>query len=223
MSEIKINEFIYAYENVIDEFLCKKIIKLFDNEPFKNKGIVKNGFLPEIKNTTDIVLCNNTISKSVFNKEWIKIVDVLTKQINKYVSKYIETLEKTDNILFKTSVGEFIEFDAFMIQKYTKNEGKYEYHNDHQYDMDRSRLITYIFYLNSIESGGETEFNGGKTIIKPESGKLVLFPATWTYPHCGKIPITEDKYIITGWIYTSCNHYVLNKLKQTLEYSKFNT
>jgi hypothetical protein len=37
--------------------------------------------------------------------------------------------------------------------------------------------------------------------VKPEAGKLLFFPATWTYPHRGMMPISNDKYIITGWIY----------------------
>ena len=36
--------------------------------------------------------------------------------------------------------------------------------------------------------------------IKPEAGKLLLFPASWTFPHCGQMPISHDKYIITGWL-----------------------
>ena len=36
-------------------------------------------------------------------------------------------------------------------------------------------------------------------------GKLLIFPATWTYMHRGNVPISEDKYIVTGWLYgNSC-------------------
>jgi hypothetical protein len=42
-----------------------------------------------------------------------------------------------------------------------------------------------------------------KESIKPKSGKLLIFPACWTYPHRGTMPISDDKYIITGWIMTN--------------------
>jgi hypothetical protein len=51
-----------------------------------------------------------------------------------------------------------------------------------------------------VNIGGETEITG-YIKIKPKTGSLLLFPATWTYPHCGKMPISNDKYIITGWVY----------------------
>ena len=63
----------------------------------------------------------------------------------------------------------------------------------------RYRMITYLWYLNDVDKGGETEF-WGTYKVKPEAGKLILFPATWSYPHCGNIPISNAKYIITGWL-----------------------
>jgi hypothetical protein len=91
---------------------------------------------------------------------------------------------------------------AFMIQKYEKNVGKYTYHNDFHIDyISKSyRIITFLWYLNDVDEGGETEFWGNYK-IKPEAGKLILFPATWTFPHTGKMPLSNDKYIITGWLY----------------------
>jgi hypothetical protein len=57
-----------------------------------------------------------------------------------------------------------------------------------------------LWYLNTVNDGGETEILGD-IIVKPEAGKLLLFPASWTFPHRGKMPISEDKYIVTGWFH----------------------
>ena len=76
------------------------------------------------------------------------------------------------------------------------------YHIDFQIETlkKRYRVITYLWYLNDVHEGGETEVLG--TIkIKPEAGKLLLFPSTWTYPHCALIPKSGPKYIVTGWVY----------------------
>jgi hypothetical protein len=60
------------------------------------------------------------------------------------------------------------------------------------------RLLTFIWYLNDVTDGGETEFINGK--IKPKTGKLLIFPSSWNYYHKGNMPLSNDKYIITGWI-----------------------
>ena len=36
--------------------------------------------------------------------------------------------------------------------------------------------------------------------LKPKAGTLVIFPATWTYNHKGAMPLSGDKYVITGWV-----------------------
>ena len=88
------------------------------------------------------------------------------------------------------------------MQKYTKLKGRYIYHQDFMTDWEtkKYRVITFLWYLNDVVEGGETEF-WAKYKVKPEAGKLLFFPSTWTYPHRGMMPISNDKYIITGWIY----------------------
>ena len=93
--------------------------------------------------------------------------------------------------------------ELFIIQKYDKGKGKYIYHNDSMIDYinKKSRIFTFIWYLNDVNEGGETEFINFKII--PEKGKLLVFPASFIFPHCGNMPISDDKYILTGWIYSS--------------------
>jgi hypothetical protein len=212
MSETKVDDYIYTYKNTIDPFLCKKIIKLFENDNFKCKGKLLSGVDIEIKNTIELYLSNDHIKNSFFDLEWLKITKFISKQLDIYVNKYVK--HHIDIFNTYSNSLKFLQYDFFHIQKYIKNEGKYVYHNDSNNEQDRYRVITFIFYLNTIENGGETEFNYGKNVIKPEAGKLLLFPSTWTYPHCGKTPLSEDKYIITGWLYMSNNHYVINEVKK---------
>lgn len=57
-----------------------------------------------------------------------------------------------------------------------------------------------------MTEGGETEF-WSKYRIKPEAGKLVLFPASWAFPHRAIVPLSSDKYIITGWLWEYYQDY----------------
>ena len=110
--------------------------------------------------------------------------------------------EKSDQ-KFKIFESDHLKYYEFMVQKYQCNEGRYINHNDFSVEWSKNeyRVITYIFYLNDVNDGGETQFWNNEKVI-PEKGKLVLFPASWVYPHRGLMPKSSDKYIITGWIYT---------------------
>jgi hypothetical protein len=120
----------------------------------------------------------------------------------------------------------FLQYDEFMIQKYDKLDGKYIYHDDSfiDFNKNRYRVFTYLWYLNTVTEGGETVFWDSYK-IKPEAGKLVLFPACWTFPHTGKMPISDNKYIITGWVYVNENKLVNQRVADIIndKYKNINT
>ena len=57
-----------------------------------------------------------------------------------------------------------------------------------------------MIYLNDVDEGGETAFFHQDLKIKPEKGKMVIFPPYFTHMHKGMCPISNDKYI--------CNIYI---------------
>lgn len=196
--------FIYINPNALNKMVCKDIIKMFDLDEKKGQGIVTGGYRPAVKNALNLDIKVNI-------PKWTKIYNALVKEICRNIKKYMKQIGTFSNGIMIDTIGlDFAQFDDPMIQKYIKNEGKFEYHDDFRcdYDNNRYRVFTYIFYLNDVFEGGETEILFGKHKIKPSAGKLLLFPASWTYPHCGKMPYSNDKYIITGWIYQNQDKYV---------------
>jgi hypothetical protein len=204
------NNYFYINPNSISKELCKTIINMFDVDNNKYEGVTYGGLNKNIKDTQDLVI-PNTPNKTGFDK-WSKIQKFLEKELAKNTKEYVKFLddlvvknhEKENTTSEYNSFGNVLLNESFMVQKYTKQKGRYIYHNDFRSDWieKKYRVITYLWYLNTVEEGGETEFWGTHT-IKPETGKLLLFPASWTFPHRGKMPISHDKYIITGWLYVN--------------------
>ena len=58
-----------------------------------------------------------------------------------------------------------------------------------------------MVYLNNTDSG-YTDFMHQKLSVKPETGKLVIWPAYFTHTHRANPDLKEDKYIMTGWLET---------------------
>lgn len=193
---------IYENNNSVCPELCEEIINLFEKSKNKFDGLTVGGVNKKVKDTTDLML-NKTDS------EWSEIFIFLESELTNNLKKYLENINKKYiNILDNNNkkyevINKDIVISPFMVQRYIKNEGKYVYHNDFLVDKENKsyRVLTYLFYLNDVHEGGETEFFAGDIKIIPKKGKLVLFPASWTFPHCGKMPISSNKYIITGWIY----------------------
>lgn len=190
-------QFIYTMLNSIPDETCHEIIEMFENEE-TNPGVTYSGLNKLVKDTDDFIIPKNS--------KWNNIRQMLENELENHVKKYFKKI--TINIFTKNDY-EFMNntnsyISVLMIQRYIKNQGKYIYHNDFSLNNDKSyRIITYLWYLNDVEEGGETEFWDGELKIKPEKGKLLLFPATWTFPHSGKMPISSNKYIITGWLYVN--------------------
>ena len=55
-------------------------------------------------------------------------------------------------------------------------------------------------YLNTVTNGGGTEFVYQKREIQARQGLTLVWPAHFTHTHRGIPSMTEDKYIITGWL-----------------------
>jgi hypothetical protein len=207
--------YIIQYKNSLSENLCDKILDKFNSTENKSDGVTIGGLNKEVKNTKEVYI-------NYGNPNWAEIEENLHRELNNKVSDYINKVYNHINDkgeIIKLASKETILTDnkCFQIQKYEKNVGFYKYHSDNliEYNRLRTRHITFLWYLNTVEEGGETEFWGYHR-VKPEKGKLVLFPACWTYPHTGLMPISEDKYIITGWLYKDnvAEKYVAEIIKE---------
>lgn len=188
------NNLIYENPHCLPRELCETIINFFEEEgDARYKGIVMSGVYEEIKNTLDFIIPNDGE-----NKKWERINNVLIKSLKTNIDLYLKHINDKYEISICDSTK--ISIEPFLIQKYKKGVGKYEYHNDFQLRDTDYRILTFLWYLNNITEGGETEFFGDIKIT-PEDGKLIIFPANWTFPHCGKMPLSSDKYIVTGWVY----------------------
>lgn len=188
-------KYIYNNPNSLSEKNCQKIIGLFENEiNTKYEGITQSGLNKQVKNTTDYNIDKN-------DPKWTDIYNILSLELQTNIKLYLNQLhENSFDEKYRYFKDKNLITENFMVQRYIKNHGKYIYHNDFAMNNGNPRVITFLWYLNTIEEGGETEFWGNYK-IKPEQGKIIFFPALWCYPHCGNIPLSDNKYIITGWLH----------------------
>lgn len=188
--------FVGLYENVLNEEECKQIIEVF--EKYKAFGLSSDRQRSEnaaALNKKDETVDAETILK--FDTNTIAGIDVLKKLIKK-ISSIIEH-EYADEFS-SVSVHERFLLRHFRIQKTKPSSGYHIWHSEKISSYYADRVLTWTFYLNDIDEGGETELLSYGLRIKPKTGSLCIFPAGWTHTHRGNPPYKKDKYIVTGWL-----------------------
>ena len=214
--------FVRLYENTLASDFCQHIIDIFE------KKVDLHSEMPVTSHELNLMkkdpkLLDGHISSKITkelhitrNKDELELEDnyvskILGKYLTQYVSDISEETPWTAQQMFQFIGGKDT---GYQIQKYNKNEGRYFWHSDSnntfmddKRTMLGERTLTFLFYLNDVEDGGETLFHNFK--VRPKKGRLLFFPSTWSYYHSGNIPISDDKYIITGWIHNvrSINDY----------------
>jgi len=202
-------DYIYEIECSLPPTLCERMIELFELDDRKQPGItMKDLSSPEEKSEKKHKISTDLhLSRFTESHEWGNVDKVLKCKLTEGLKKYLEHLEnhcKSKSIEWESSLRDNFRLmidSGYQIQRTTKG-GYYNWHHD--MFQTNERTITFIWYLNTLDpnvDGGTTDFECGKSIV-PKQGKLVFFPATWTYLHRGS-PVLSDntKYICTGWIH----------------------
>lgn len=202
---MKFTDLIVEYPNVLSDELCDEIIERFEVDDRTHDGLTNGGLDKETKDSEDLII-------SQFS-DWDDIDERLFNAVTPYVTKYSDFLYDFN----KRPLVNIMD-TGYQTQK-TVPGGKYIWHNDASIKVNtmdmaindrgyinaRERYATYIFYLNDVdkENGGATQFYFGKEYsYHPTKGKLLMFPATNLYTHCGQTLTGGVKYLVTGWLWS---------------------
>ena len=184
--EVKPNSFIFEFSNSISSEDCLDIINRFeDSEEDQYQGRVGQTFEEnlDIKKSTDMVVSGK--------ENWKDVDDLLFTSL----AKALSGVKKQ----FDFFTGPFKDI-GYAVQR-TKPGEFFHWHIDSGSHQFSDRQMVAIWYLNDvIGPGGETKFLHQNVKIKPEAGKLILFPPFWTHEHRGVTLKKDIKYIATTWI-----------------------
>lgn len=197
-------DFILEIPNNLSEKFCNIVIDQFEKDDRKKDGVV--GMFRRIdKNVkTSIDLCLNEVKNDT--PFWNDVDKVLSKKLSDAIIQYKNYISEKFDDYTAENWGIFLNDmhdTGYQIQR-TDPGGFYVWHNDFMVENSRSRYLTFIWYLNTLEKDqeGNTEIIDDIK-IRPETGKLLIFPATWTTVHRGGVLKYGKKYLITGWLYNN--------------------
>lgn len=67
-------------------------------------------------------------------------------------------------------------------------------------DAVANRYLVFLWYLNDVAVGGETEFCDLGLKVEARAGRLLMFPPYWLFQHAGLPPRSNDKYILSTYL-----------------------
>lgn len=167
--------FIRMYKNLLSPDLCDTLIEKFEEAEAKHTKTETADF-----NEVNIV-----------TEAWEEVLTI-AERFSELVDVYCKAVNIDEDVQFPPQTL----WEQFRIKKYKKDQQQFKPHTDNAED----RILAFFVYLNDVEEGGETHFPLHKAQVRPQKGAALVFPCTWEYLHEGKTPLSNDKYILGGYL-----------------------
>ena len=184
--EVKAHSFIFERRQALPDFLCRDMIQRFEahrDEQYEGRIGQTAQKDRSIKKSTDLVVSGK--------EHWKDVDNNLFRSLGLALREFREA--------FPYFKGPFKDM-GYAIQRTNPGE-HYHWHIDGGSHEFSQRQLVAVWYLNDVDGpGGETEFLFQDVKIKPEEGKLLLFPPFWTHEHRGVTLEKGVKYIATTWV-----------------------
>ena len=184
--ESKPGSFVFEARVALSAETCEQLIERFEAATDEQyPGRVGQMASPDrsIKQSTDLVVSGTA--------HWADLDRALFDSLGVAMGEFKQ--------LFPFFAGSFRDM-GYAVQRTLPGEF-YHWHIDSGSHAFSTRQLVAIWYLNDVPGpGGATEFQHQQVAIRPEQGKLLLFPPFWTHEHRGAELKTGTKYIATTWV-----------------------
>ncbi|MEE9411820.1 MAG: 2OG-Fe(II) oxygenase [Methylococcales bacterium] len=209
-------QLIGRYNNAGFESVADGVMAFFD----KRKDLQRSGVAfgsggsnaEPAKVSTDISLVahNNGSDPEAF-----ALADVIVRAVSAGLEQYLK-----ERPLFSQVCPdqELFVMPVFNLQRYAPGEGFRQWHCDWTISDEATepvhRVLAWILYCDSVTEAG-TEFHWQEHHEEAERGKLVIFPASPSHTHRGRVNNELSKTIATGWINAGSREGFLKRLARS--------
>jgi hypothetical protein len=186
-NEIKIEQFIGIFSNVINDEICSAYVKWFNivSEQNLTMSSKTDSGMPIDLRKDEVIHIPRGLPNGCFPSE---LNPQLWKNISECYNRYHNEFEIHRNL---TSYG-------FKVHRVLPTGGYHMWHHEHAFNAPY-RVLAWHLTLEAPTSGGETEFLFQSLKIKPRVGQLLIWPAGFTHQHRGNPPLEGQKTYMTGW------------------------
>ncbi len=174
-------DFFGIYEKSLGADFCSDVIQRFENDPRKVTGKVGDGqYRPDFKDTTEIDFVE-------VRQGWEDVINTANLRLSRHLSDYMPRWAEA----FKAVE---VHHEGFRMVRYDIGQ-QFDWHSDN-IGGSYTRVLTAVWYLNTVTEGGATEFKFTGQSIQPVVGRFLIHPVGWPFFHRDAPPVSGPKYII---------------------------
>jgi hypothetical protein len=189
-----IDNFIGVYDNALSNEDCDNIIAYFNELDNINLAFTRQ----ELKDADPHIKDDRTVFPMSPREIMLRQT---TPLLNGFMSSFVNCWDKYLNRYSMLKLGSKFQVQSIRIQNTPIGGGYHTWHWESNNYNTSPRFISFMAYLNDVEEGGETEFLYMQKRYKPNKGQLLIWPSGFTHTHRGNPPLSNDKWIITGWLH----------------------
>ncbi|WP_297926063.1 2OG-Fe(II) oxygenase [Metallibacterium sp.] len=179
-------DYVVSFDNALDRGFCDQLIVQFEEmkDRWYRGGTAQMSGLAE---SSWAELNISTFADDAFKGFFLSLID-------KYLSEYNNRLKLTRSVPLRPR------YEDLRMKKYSvAANDKFQPHFDST-DIHPLRYLVFLWYLNNVADGGETEFCDLGIRVQARAGRLLMFPPYWMYQHAGLPPLSNDKYILSTYL-----------------------
>jgi prolyl 4-hydroxylase len=186
LAQTSLASYVQVFDGALPQAFCRQLIASFD-ESTQRHIVRARGWRAGLNDSAWTELDVSALADDAFK-------GFFYKQIDDYLATYNERLGLTLAVPASSLISEM------RIKRYRASEGEaFQPHFDAIYEV-ANRYLVFLWYLNDVQEGGETEFCDLGIKVAARTGRLLMFPPYWMYQHAGRPPLSGDKYILSMYM-----------------------
>jgi hypothetical protein len=183
---LQLSDCIRVYDDALPRPFCAQLIEGFERTVAEQRPSGR-GVLPGLDGSAWTELDLGQLADQAFLGFFLAKIDEALERYNRDVRLTIPVpmRPRTDRLILK--------------RYRAGGDERFQPHFD-SIDAVAGRYLVFLWYLNDVADGGETEFCDIGTKVEARAGRLLMFPPYWMYQHAGLPPRSGDKYILSTYL-----------------------
>lgn len=179
-------DYIRVYDDALPRDFCTRLIAAFQQSPAMQVRR-ERGWRAGLEESAWTEVDLTPLADAAFR-------DYFRRHVNDYLQRYNQDLPLAIPVPLSPLLAEL------RLKRYQPEaRDGFQLHFD-SINAVAQRYLVFLWYLNDVAEGGETEFPDLGIKVQPRAGRLLMFPPYWMYQHAGLPPRSGEKYILSTYL-----------------------